>query len=340
MITQRFLDARLVILPGLLVFAACRSESAVFPESGPPYSIEALSVQTTSGVVGEPVAIAPRIRVWNSDHRPVARVPVAFRASAGGTVANANTTTDQSGIATASIWRLGENAALENDLDVQVAGAVSIRFTAVAHAGPPLKLVPVTANQIGAVGDFVTPPAVKIVDRFENTVAGIQVTFSTDGDAGSLGNLHTISSSDGIASAGSWRLGSSPGLQEVTAASPGIPSVRFSAVAYDGSRYDFIGIQTDSSVIPITARSSLMMTDFDPCLCKSAGGYFFAVDDNQDFGLDKFHGTYAVSGDSLVFTGEPFSTGYILTFTARLKGDLLLRSFGPGFMWVYRAQHN
>lgn len=86
-------------------------------------------------------------------------------------------------------------------------------------------------------------PAVRVVDDAGVPVVGARVRFSVTGGRGTAGAATVTTGPDGIASAGSWRFGTVPGPQELTAAL---------ASATTGARVVFSG----TAIIGATARLS------------------------------------------------------------------------------------
>ena len=69
--------------------------------------------------------------------------------------------------------------------------------------------------------------------------AGIRVTFAVTGGAGTLGATAVLTDARGIASAGSWRLGDSPGPNTVVVSAPGLAPLVFTATgAAPRARFD------------------------------------------------------------------------------------------------------
>lgn len=102
-------------------------------------------------------------------------------------------------------------------------------------AAPVVEMVisaasPITTSSV--VGSAVTElPAVVIRDVRGGPLAGIQVTFAVTRGGGSIVGIATsskaVTNASGVATLGSWTVGPRPGLNEVTATSPSVPSVRF-----------------------------------------------------------------------------------------------------------------
>ncbi|MDX2194377.1 MAG: PQQ-dependent sugar dehydrogenase [Gemmatimonadales bacterium] len=92
-----------------------------------------------------------------------------------------------------------------------------------AHAGN---------NQAAAVNTAVAiAPAVRVSAADNSGVAGMVVTFSVVSGGGTLAQPVDTTDADGIARVGSWTLGPAAGAQVLSARTPGLPEVTFTATA-------------------------------------------------------------------------------------------------------------
>jgi hypothetical protein len=96
-------------------------------------------------------------------------------------------------------------------------------------------MVAISAMGEGVVGGEAPAPAVRIVDARDRPVGGISVHFVVMEGSGSVANELAPTDADGVATAGTWRLGRSAGWNAVLAWSQGIEQVRFSVFARSGS---------------------------------------------------------------------------------------------------------
>ncbi|CAN5596458.1 hypothetical protein BH23GEM10_BH23GEM10_03140 [soil metagenome] len=78
-------------------------------------------------------------------------------------------------------------------------------------------------------------PAVRVVDADGRPIPGVTVTFTAHGDGSSIDGGTAVTGADGVAFAGAWTLGPTPGSYTVTAAVEGLASVTFTAEATAGS---------------------------------------------------------------------------------------------------------
>jgi adhesin/invasin len=176
-----------------------------------------------SATVGTAVATPPSVIVKDASNNPVAGVSVTFAvASGGGSAAGVSQTTDGSGIATVGNWTLGTTAG-SNTLTA-ISGSLSgspVTFTATGTAGPASTLAVNGGNNQSATVNtpVATPPSVVVRDQFGNGVAGVTVTFAVTSGGGSLTGSAATTNDGGVATVGSWTLGTTAGANTLTATS-------------------------------------------------------------------------------------------------------------------------
>jgi adhesin/invasin len=197
------------------LLAACNGDD------GPrqPATIAVVSSGTVVGTVGELLPDPLEVRVTDNGGSPVGGVVVTFTVAEGaGTVTPAVDTTDNNGNASTR-WRLGSGAGTQR-VTASVPGvSTAATFTATATAGlPAIVAVNGGDNQTAAAGATVaTPPSVIVRDRFNNPVNGVTVFFSVVAGGGEVSAAGATTNSQGIATAGSWRLGPSAGANRLSA---------------------------------------------------------------------------------------------------------------------------
>src|SRR5207245_1468955 len=74
-----------------------------------------------------------------------------------------------------------------------------------------------------------TAPSVLVTDSFSNPVSGIAVTFAVGSGGGSVTGGSATTNASGIATLGSWKLGTVAGANTLTVTSTGLPSVTFNS---------------------------------------------------------------------------------------------------------------
>jgi adhesin/invasin len=202
----------------------------------------AASVTKTAGdgqtaVAGSAVATDPSVTVKDANGNPVSGVSVAFAASSGGgSVTGSPATTNASGVATVGSWTLG-NTAGSNTLSVTVAGVTPISFSATGIAGPAANVVKSAGDgQTAVAGSAVaTDPAVTVTDAHGNAVAGVSVVFAASGGGGSVTGSPATTNGSGVATLGSWTLGTTAGPNTLSATAGSLTAVSFSATGIAGA---------------------------------------------------------------------------------------------------------
>jgi len=197
----------------------------------------AASVVKTAGdgqtaTAGSAVNTAPAVTVRDANGNPVSGVVVVFVvASGGGSVTGGTQTTNTAGVATVGGWTLGTTAG-PNSLTATAGSLAAVTFTATGTAGPAASLTKTAGdNQTALAGSAVSvPPAVTVRDANGNLVSGAVVTFSVASGGGSVTGGTATSNSSGVATVGSWTLGTL-GTNTLTATAVGAPSVTFTATA-------------------------------------------------------------------------------------------------------------
>jgi GDSL-like lipase/acylhydrolase family protein/Big-like domain-containing protein len=135
--------------------------------------------------------------------------------------------------------------------------------------GPPTALAIVAGDgQTAAAGSPVaTLPAVKVTDAFGNAVSGFAITFAVASGGGALTGGAAPTNSSGIATVGSWTLGTTIGPNTLTASGAGLTpaSVTFSAKGVAGSAARVVGVsgitQSATAGGPVGTLPSVKVTD-------------------------------------------------------------------------------
>ena len=236
-----------------LMVAGCGGDGSVGGGSSGGQALRLLAdgAGSTTGVVGQPVARLPGVRVVNGSGAGVPGVRVEFRVGqAGASVTPGSVTTGVDGRAQPASWVLGTEAGSYALIATAQGAPGELRFNATAEPGPPATLAAASPQQqAGAVGQPVEqPPAVRVTDAFDNPVAGAVVGFAVMQGGGSASSETATSGPDGIARLQSWTLGSSAGLNEVRATLAGVGTVTFSAVAEgDGDASPVLALLADAT---------------------------------------------------------------------------------------------
>ncbi len=213
----------------------------------------------TSAVNGAALSPQPVIQVSDAfgNAVPQSGVTVTAAIASGGGVLGGTTTagTNASGIATFSGLSI-----------TGAAGAHTMSFTATALTAATSASFGLTAgaattmavnagdNQSGTVGvALTTAPSVLVTDQSGNAVSGIAVTFAAATGGGSATGTATTTNASGIATVGSWTLGTTAGANTLTATSGGLTGspVTFSAT----------GTPAPASQLTVTTQPSATATN-------------------------------------------------------------------------------
>ncbi len=194
-----------------LIFAADGFASAISSPIalgvGAPASIEMVTGDGQTAVVGSPVPVAPSVLVKDASGNPVAGVPVNFVVTGGGgTVSGGDQITGSDGTATVGAWKLGKTPG-ENTLEARIGTSgvsgnpVVFRGTAQAGALSPAKSsVSADPATIGASsGSEFSTITVKAVDDFGNPLPNIPVAISASGDGNTLVQPTAPTNAQGVA---------------------------------------------------------------------------------------------------------------------------------------------
>ncbi len=178
------------------------TSAAVTVTAGVPTQMSISAGNGQSATAGTAVGTAPAVLVRDASSNPVSGVSVTFAvASGGGSVLPISaTTTNASGIATATSWTLGTVAG-PNSLTATAAPAGiipnPITFTATGTPGAATQLVMVLQPSTTAANGvaFGQQPTVQVRDALGNAVPGIRsVTAAIATGGGALGGTATVNS--------------------------------------------------------------------------------------------------------------------------------------------------
>lgn len=199
---------------GLLVGCAAESPVSIEPEVMVA-TILAGDDQTALGNLY--VSIPPTVLV-TVNGEPRAGVTVLFSVtSGGGTLTNAQVTTEFDGTANVGTWRLGRPGPPQQVLAVvKGPNEVRLEFDATATTGPLYLLYPVYSNfDLSIVGQSTAPFRIKAVDLAFNPIAGVPLAWRVPPGSGHLSTAGTLTGADGTASGGTWVLGTLAGDQRI-----------------------------------------------------------------------------------------------------------------------------
>jgi energy-converting hydrogenase Eha subunit A len=215
---------RRFLVSALVLFIACDNEPTTPTTATVSFSV--VSGDGQSGTVGQPLANPLVIKATDSKGKAIRNLVIEFRVtSGGGSTSPATATTNNQGFAQTS-WTLGTSTADTQRVEARAVstGQLFGSFTATTVAGPPAAMAmnsadSQTTNRLTAVP---IPPAVRITDQYGNPVPGKAVTFTIPfyDVGGSVTGSPAVSNADGIATLGSWVVGSAVGRHWVQARIP------------------------------------------------------------------------------------------------------------------------
>lgn len=214
--------------------------------AGAPASISKEAGDNQSAPVAEAVAVAPSVRIADGQGNPVSGVAVTFAVAAGGgSLTGGAQVTDANGIATVGSWTLGASVGV-NTLTA-TAGSLTATFTATAITGAPANLVKQAGDaQSATVATAVSvDPTVRLTDAQGNPVEGASVVFSVASGGGSVTGGSQLTDADGVATVGSWTLGTTAGANALTATA-GSLVVTFTATGVPGAPVNIVKLAGDN----------------------------------------------------------------------------------------------
>jgi hypothetical protein len=227
-VLRQFARAAAAIL--VVAHIGCKGETTQ-PDPSVATTIAANSSASLTGSAGGAATPAPSVIVKDQNGSPMGGAPVTFTVvSGGGTVSGATVTTDASGIATVGAWTLGP-AVGENVLSAVTGTLPAVTFTATSTAGAAATVAKNGGdNQTAVAGTAVAiPPSVLVKDANGNAKSGVTVTFAVLSGGGSVTGGTATTNASGIAAVGSWKLGSSPGPNSLSATVAGLTPLTFTA---------------------------------------------------------------------------------------------------------------
>ena len=261
MIRRAFALKRPFALVAVALLAACGETGP--SEQLPPASVTNVTGAPLTGSAGEALAERVVVRVEDAAQNPLPGVTVTFSVSAtGASVDPASAVTDDRGEARTR-WTLGRTPG-QQTLTVSTSGGASVQITATAGA-PRIAALAVNAgnNQSGVAGGTLpTNPSVVARDAGGSAVEGVTVFFAVLSGGGSVSQASAVTNAQGIASAGSWTLGSGTGTQLLSAQVP--------QAGVNNNPLVFTATATAGAPASVTALSATQQTALVSTLVSSA----------------------------------------------------------------------
>jgi uncharacterized protein YjdB len=234
------MSRRFIILASLAasaVLGACgSSEPKVPPKDVVPTTITPTSTDTLRGAVATQLAAPVAVTVKNKAGDPIDSAVVTFAVgSGGGTLGATSVRTDATGQASTT-WTLGQAVGLQTvTATVGTLPAVTFNAVATAQAASTIAKVAGDAQTAAAGANVPVAPSVKVTDKFGNPVAGVLTTFNVASGGGSVTGASANTDANGVATVGSWRLGTTVGTNTLTATASGLTPVTFTATSAAGA---------------------------------------------------------------------------------------------------------
>jgi hypothetical protein len=208
------------LLPALALMAACGGSDG--PSAPPPVlTTITVSLSATTVQVGQTVAATAAGQDQNG--APIATGPITWSSDAT-TVATVGT---DGTVATVAPGRVTIAA---------TAGGRTGQATLEVTPGPPASLARTTTDSLlGTVGTaLATSPSVVVRDARGFAVPNVTVTFAVTTGGGTLATPSAVTNAQGIATTGTWTLGTTVGTNVLTATVPSVPVLTISATANAG----------------------------------------------------------------------------------------------------------
>ncbi|HEY2825636.1 MAG TPA: Ig-like domain-containing protein [Gemmatimonadales bacterium] len=213
----------------LIVAAVAGACSDSTGSSGVPATVQIVSGDSQSVIVGSALAQPLVVIVRDSNDKVVAGVAVTFLSSDSGTFTATAVTTDSVGQATTT-FTAGKRA-VPIVVSASVTGIASATFEITATPASPADVAKVSGDgQSGPDGASLSAPfIVQVLDGFGNPIVGVSVTWSSSG--GTFVSTDAVTDANGEAKA-VLTLGSSSGQETVTAHVAGVTTdATFTATA-------------------------------------------------------------------------------------------------------------
>jgi len=228
--------------PETIIMDANKQIGSVFTQEGT--SQLQVVQQPTQTVAGEFISPAPSVQFLNANDNPVEGIEVSATLDSQAFSGSSATTvfTNASGVAVfseLSIETIGNSYRIEFSASGTDASSISTnQFAVIAGQADAIEIVSGNNQATGVSSTLPNPIVVRVLDIFENPVAGTTVTFQLDetpvnANGQSVDPESATTDANGEASS-SITLGSASGTYTITAATEGAAPVTFTAEAQIG----------------------------------------------------------------------------------------------------------
>ena len=201
----------------------------------PPAVLVKQSGDNQTGTVGIPLLLPACVVVRDGLADPVGGVTVNWAVGAGNAGLSATSTiSDLQGLACVLVTPQSAGSVTV----VATSGTLTpatFAFTIATSQGPASVVVSAGNGQTGPVGSTLTVnPAVLVRDAGGAPLADVPVTFAVTGGNGSITAATPVTNASGIATLGSWTLGTVAGANTLSATVTGLAPVTFTATGTPG----------------------------------------------------------------------------------------------------------
>ena len=227
---------RCTVAVSALVVSACGSDPQV------PTTAAATTALAAPATVATIFATIPTVKVLDAKGKAMKNVLVRWRVTAGGgKVVNDSVRTSSSGEAPSGGWTLGTISGIQTLQATAEGIGAPVSFNADAAPGPVARVVRLGADAQQAVVNTTVPvaPSARVEDIYANPIPNVPITFATS-DGGTIDGAQQTTNAQGVATATSWKLGTSAGQQFARAVATASFQAAFSATALPGPPTDLI----------------------------------------------------------------------------------------------------
>jgi hypothetical protein len=256
---------QLLWFTGLL--AACTEPTPSVSGTAAHFDIVAGDAQL--GTVGQPLPTALVVRVTDKAGQAVAGQVINFRVVAGGGSVFAGSAASNSSGLVRELWTLGTVATDSQRLEARAVDAVSGEavvfgvFTAKAQPGAATHTSKTGDRQTAPVGTAADTLAIKALDRYDNTVPNVLVTWAVTAGGGTLSATQSNTGASGVAKT-QLILGNTPGTNTVQATvGDSVVVFTITGVAKTPQHIARMSVATQTGVVgaPVATAPSVKVTD-------------------------------------------------------------------------------